>query len=99
MEMETKSNIFSWDIFKSYVIFSKSKLLIFMTKINPNNGNERKSNIFPMGRIQTSNFPFFIVRKILKYLNDFYNWHFSISLQKLVRKCKKKENQMGNMYI
>ena len=30
-----------------------------MTKINPNNGNERKSNIFPMGRIQTFHFSLF----------------------------------------
>ena len=25
---------------------------------------------------------FFIGRKILKYFNDFYNWHLSISLKK-----------------
>ena len=51
-----------------------------MTKVNPNNGNEIKSDIFPRG-IFISDI-IFIGHKILKYLNDFYDWHFSISLQK-----------------
>ena len=42
-----------------------------MTKVNPNNGNEKKNLTL-----------FFIGRKILKYFNDFYNWHLSISFQK-----------------
>ena len=51
-----------------------------MTKVNPNNGNESKSDIF-LWEIFKSDI-IFIGRKILKYFNDFYNWHFSISLQK-----------------
>ena len=50
---------FPWDIFKSDTMsllsknikvfqwLSKSKFLSFMTKVNPNNGNETKSDIFP----------------------------------------------------
>ena len=35
-----------------------------------------------MGHIEVSPKLFFIGRKVLKYLNDIYNCHFSISLQK-----------------
>ena len=62
--------IFQW--------LSKSKFLSFMTKVNPNNGIETKSDIFPWNIIKSD--IFFIGRKILKYFNDFYNWNFSISL-------------------
>ena len=41
-----------------------------MNKVNPNNGNEANLT------------PFFIGHKLLKYFNGFYDWHFSISLQK-----------------
>ena len=56
--IETKSDIFPWDIFKSGVIsffikktFKKingfqNQNLRFMTKVNPKNGNETKSDIF-----------------------------------------------------
>ena len=51
-----------------------------MTKVNPNNGNETKSDIF---RRTYSNLASFIIgRNIIKYFNDFYSRHFSISLQK-----------------
>ena len=52
---ETKSDIFSRDIFKSDVIYFlikkyqsisitfKIKIYSFVTKVNPNNGNETKS--------------------------------------------------------
>ena len=51
-----------------------------MTKVNRSNGNETKSDIF---RGTYSNLiKFLIGRKILKYFNDFYKLHFSISLQK-----------------
>ena len=33
---------------------------------------------------------FFIGRKILKYFKDFYNWHFSISLQKRAQSSRVK---------
>ena len=72
--------IFQW--------LSKSKFLSFMTKVNPNNGNETKSDIFPRDIFKSD--IIFIGHKILKYFNDFYNWHFSISMQKLVQSSKVK---------
>ena len=51
-----------------------------MTKVYPNDGNETKSDIFPRDIFKSD--IIFIGRKILKYFKDFYNWHFSISLQK-----------------
>ena len=40
-----------------------------MTKVNPNNGIETKSDkICPVGHIQI----------ILTYFNEFYDWNFSI---------------------
>ena len=59
-----------------------------MTKVNPTNGNETKSDIF-LREIFKSDI-IFIGHKILKYFNDFYNWHFSISMQKLVQSSKVK---------
>ena len=44
-----------------------------MTKVNPNNGNETKWNIFHETYPNLTSF--FIGHKILKYFNDFYNWH------------------------
>ena len=52
-----------------------------MTKVNPDNGNEAKSDIFH-SRHYSNLALFSIVCKILKYFNDFYNWHFLISLKK-----------------
>ena len=51
-----------------------------MTKVNSNNGNETKSDKFPSDIFKFD--IIFIGRKMLKYSNDFYSWHFSISLQK-----------------
>ena len=51
-----------------------------MTKVNPNNGNETKADIFPRCIFKSD--IIFIGRKILKHFNDVYNCHFSISLQK-----------------
>ena len=51
-----------------------------MTKVNPNNRNETKSDIFPRDILKSG--IIFIGRKILKYFNGFHNWHFSTSLQK-----------------
>ena len=92
---ETKSDIFPWDIFESDIIsfFSKKywsismplniKISRFMTTVNTNYGHHKGffHGTYFMGHffILTS---FFIGCKILKYFNDFYNWHFSISLQK-----------------
>ena len=57
-----------------------------MTKVNPNNRNETKSDIFPWDIFKSS--IIFIGRKIIKYFNDFYNWHFSISLWKWAQSSK-----------
>ena len=43
-----------------------------MTTVNPNNGNETKSGIY------SNLIPFFIGYKIVKYFNEFYNWHLLI---------------------
>ena len=51
-----------------------------MTKVNPNNGNDTKSDIFPRDIFKSD--IIHIVCKILKYFNNFYNWPFSISLEK-----------------
>ena len=51
-----------------------------MTKVNPNNGNESKSDIFPREIFKSA--VLFIGSKTLNYFNDFYNWHFSISVPK-----------------
>ena len=50
----------------------------FMTKVNPNSGNETKPDIFSSDVLKSD--IIFIGCKILKYFNDFYNWNFSISL-------------------
>ena len=50
-----------------------------MTKMNQNNGNETKSDIFPRDILKSD--IIFIGRKILKYFNHFYDWHFPISLK------------------
>ena len=42
-----------------------------MTKVNPNNGNKTKSDIFPRDIFKSD--IIFIDRKILKYFKDFYN--------------------------
>ena len=52
-----------------------------MTKVNPNNGNETKLDIFPWD-IFKSDFIFIGHNKILQYFNDFYYWRFLVSLQK-----------------
>ena len=46
-----------------------------MTKVNPNNGNETKSDIFPWDIFKSD---IFFYQSILKYLNDFQNRNFSI---------------------
>ena len=107
---ETKSDIFPWNIFKSDGIsflskhikvfqwLSKSKFFNCMTKVNPNNGNEIKPDIFPMDVLSRSD-TIFIVCKILKYFNDFYNWHCSISLQKWTQSNKVKWNHTGHVQM
>ena len=47
-----------------------------MNKTNLNNEKETKSAIFPSYIFKSD------IRKILKYFNDFYNWHLSISILK-----------------
>ena len=62
-----------------------------MTKLNPNNENEAKSDIFH--RKNSNLTSFFIGRKILKYFNVFYNCHLLISSQKWAKTSKIKLNQ------
>ena len=49
----------------------KIKFLSFTTKVNPNNGNEIKSDIY-------SNLVFKVKQKTLKHFNDFRNQFFSV---------------------
>ena len=48
-----------------------------MTKANPNNGNETKSELFSWN-IFKSDVVYFFVKKLLKYFNDFQNLNFSV---------------------
>ena len=47
-----------------------------MSKVNPNNGNETKSDIFPWKIFKSDTILFY--QKILKYFNDFQNQNFSV---------------------
>ena len=51
-----------------------------MTKENPTNGSETKSDIFSWDIFKSD--IILIGRKILKYFNDFHNSHLSVLLQK-----------------
>ena len=48
-----------------------------MTKVNPNNGNETKSEIFSWDIFKSDTISFFI-KKILNYFNDFQTPNFSV---------------------
>ena len=67
----------------------KSKFLNFMTKVNP---NEMKQNQIFFHGIYANLTSFFVGHKILKWINDFYNWHLSILLQKWAQTSKVKLN-------
>ena len=73
---ETYSNLTPYlSLLKTVKIFqrlSKLKFLSFKTKLNPNNGNEAKSDVFPWGIFKSDTISFFI-KKTLKYFNDFQN--------------------------
>ena len=60
--------IFQW--------LSQSKLLSFMMKVSPSNGNETISHIFSRD-IQIWHH-IFLYQKLLKYFNDFQNQNFSV---------------------
>ena len=70
--------------------FKKQNLLVLWSTVKPNNGNGPKSNICSCD-IFKSNITFHW-HKILKYFNDFFNWHVSISLQKWAQTSKRKWN-------
>ena len=48
-----------------------------MTKMNPNNENETKSDIFPLNIFKSDTISIFC-QKLLKYFNDFQNRNFSV---------------------
>ena len=52
-----------------------------MTKVNPNNGNEIKSDNFSWEIFKSDVIDFFIQKK-LQYINDFQNQNFSVLLLK-----------------
>ena len=96
----TYSNLTSLFWSKNIKVFQwlwKLKFLSFMTKVNPSNGNETKSDIFYEA---FSNLTlFFITRKILKYFNNIYDWHRSISLQNSAQISKVKQNETEHVQI
>ena len=51
-----------------------------MNKGNPNNGNETQSDIFYGTYLNLASF--LIGHEILKYFDEFFDWHLLISLQK-----------------
>ena len=59
-----------------------------MTNLNPTMEMKQNQTFFHGTYLNLTSF--FIGRKILKYLNDFYNKHFSISLQKRAQISKVK---------
>ena len=61
-----------------------------MTKVNPNNRNETKSDIFPYDIFKSDNI--FFYPKILKYFNDFQNRNFSV-LTKVNENIENEKNQ------
>ena len=94
---------FSWDILMSDTIFkkkktikvfqwlSKSKFLSFMTKVNPNNENEKKSDIFH-GTYWCLT-PYLKKKKLLKFFNAFQNKNFSVLWLKWTQRVEVKQNQ------
>ena len=82
---------------KVFYWFSKSKFLNFMATVNPNNGNEKKSDIFPRAIFKSD--IILIGMKILNYSIDFYNWHASVSLQKWYQVSKMKQNQTWYLQV
>ena len=56
--------------------------------MNLNYPNETKSEIFPWTYSNLTSF--LIGRKVLNYFNDFYNYHLSISFQKLAQTSNMK---------
>ena len=59
--------------------------------MNPNNGNQTKSDIFPWGKfIVTSSFS---IKKIFHYLNDFQNQNFSVLWPHWTQTIEMKQNQ------
>ena len=69
---------------------SKSEILSFMTKLNPINGNETKSDILLWDIFKSDTF---FYQKILKYFNDFQNRNSSNLWLKWTQTMEMKENQ------
>ena len=94
MELKQNQTFFHWAYLNLMSFFyqkisvfqslSKPNFLSFIAKVNPSNENETKSDIFH-GTYSNLKY-FFIGCKILKYLNDFFYWHLSISLQNWAQK-------------
>ena len=62
---------------------SKSKFLSSMTKMNPDNENETKSDIYSSGTFKSD--IIFVCCQNTKIFQDLHNWHLSISLHKWVQ--------------
>ena len=80
---------------KVFQWLSKSEFLSFVTKVNPNNENENETNQTFFHETYSNLTSFFISHKIPKCFNDFFNWHFSISLQKWAQTIKWNKIKRG----
>ena len=63
-----------------------------MTKVNPSNGNETKSDIFQWDIFKSATISFFH-QKMLKYFNEFQNRTFSLLWLKWTQIMELKQNQ------
>ena len=95
--IETKSDIFPWDIFKSGVIsfFIKKTFKKINGFQNQNLSGlwlkwTQKMEIRHFQGTYSNLTSYFIGSKILKYFNGFCNWHLSISPQKRAQTSKAK---------
>ena len=87
----TNSNLTSFFIKKLFQWIWKLKIPSFMTKVNPNNINETKSDIFPLA--YSNLIPYLFFQKILKHFNDFQNQNFSVLWLKPTQKVEKNKSR------
>ena len=73
------------------LIKSKSKFLSFLTKVNPDNGNETKPNIFVTNIFKSD--AIFFYQKILMHFNDFQSQNLSVLWIKWTQVMEMKPSQ------
>ena len=103
MKMKQNQIFFALDIFKSDTIsflsrdikvfqwLSKSEFYSFMTKVNPNNGNETNQAFSHETYSNLTSYIFY--EKMLKYFTDFQNQNFSVLWLQWSQTTEMKQNQ------